>query len=123
MCSECDADNRKTKYGGIYSTERQWKCTGIIDRNTGDFADRHTFQRLLTEQGGHCGLCSQTEDLVLDHDHSTGYARGVLCHNHNRALGYLGDYKEGLLKALTYIGRVDIQDQITTIHRWRNKAA
>jgi hypothetical protein len=38
-------------------------------------------QRLLTQQQGRCALCGDTiraGEAVLDHDHSTGYVRGVL---------------------------------------------
>lgn len=41
--------------------------------------------------------------LVVDHDHSTGKVRGLLCHNCNRALGLLQDSKESLRKAIGYL--------------------
>lgn len=42
---------------------------------------------------------------ILDHDHSTGNFRGVLCNNCNRAIGLLGDNSETLLKAAEYVKR------------------
>lgn len=42
--------------------------------------------RILAEQGGVCPLCRQTIPdgmACLDHDHTTGEIRGVLCRNCN----------------------------------------
>lgn len=44
---------------------------------------------LLKQQGGKCALCEQpigpktTKRPALDHDHGTGYLRGILCVNCN----------------------------------------
>lgn len=46
-----------------------------------DFADK---------QGGRCGICLQPTppaSQVLDHDHTTGYIRGMLCRNCNGVEG------------------------------------
>lgn len=49
---------------------------------------RQTFEEMLREQKNLCKLCSKTEtqktsgtlrDLSVDHDHSTGKVRGLLC--------------------------------------------
>ena len=67
------------------------------------------YDRMLAEQGGHCALCSKTESdekhgrLNIDHCHTTGKVRGLLCTPHNRALGTLGDNEEGIARALKYI--------------------
>lgn len=52
------------------------------------------FETILEGQGGLCGSCGDKEDEVgfrLDHDHSTGKVRGILCHHCNVALGHLRD--------------------------------
>lgn len=67
-------------------------------------------QRLL-EQGGHCALCSRTPDqehhgvLHVDHDHSSGKVRALLCSNHNTALGLFADDPTALRAAADYIER------------------
>ncbi len=38
-------------------------------------------------QGGRCATCPVRHSLVLDHDHSTGLSRGLLCHGCNRREG------------------------------------
>lgn len=49
------------------------------------------------------GNNGHTEQLVVDHDHSTGEVRDLLCHNCNRALGLLQDSIENTKAALNYL--------------------
>lgn len=47
------------------------------------------YARILAAQGGHCALCPstpKTRRLHVDHDHTTGTVRGLLCHRCNRGL-------------------------------------
>jgi len=66
---------------------------------------------LLIEQNSLCAICSQhiTFDgkrhkfsAVVDHDHTTGEVRGVLCHSCNVFLGYCENHKIDLLKLEEY---------------------
>ena len=41
--------------------------------------------------------------LVLDHCHSTGVIRGVLCTACNTSIGKLGDTSKSLLRAVAYL--------------------
>jgi len=41
--------------------------------------------------------------MHIDHDHTTGVVRGVLCKPCNTGLGLLGDSEEGLSRALDYL--------------------
>jgi hypothetical protein len=41
--------------------------------------------------------------LVVDHCHSSGEVRGLLCHNCNRALGLLKDSVDSLMRAARYL--------------------
>jgi hypothetical protein len=45
--------------------------------------------------------------LVIDHCHSSGVIRGLLCHNCNRALGLLQDDVSYLEKAISYLKRAE----------------
>lgn len=41
--------------------------------------------------------------LVVDHCHSSGKVRGLLCHNCNRALGLFQDSMSSLTRAIEYL--------------------
>ena len=67
------------------------------------------YERILEEQGGGCYVCGKKPEpkraLDIDHDHDTGKVRGLLCSNHNRAIGLMGDDLLTLIKALEYLAR------------------
>ena len=50
------------------------------------------FDRMMEEQDGKCALCGvepQSKALHVDHCHTTGKVRGLLCGGCNRVLGFL----------------------------------
>ena len=52
---------------------------------------------------GVCAICGAGGTLMIDHDHSTGEVRDVLCRACNFALGFLKDSVELLDKARAYL--------------------
>lgn len=59
-------------------------------------------------QGGKCYICQRATGarrrLAVDHDHSTGFVRGLLCKSCNRyVLGHLRDDTEAMQRAIDYI--------------------
>lgn len=56
-----------------------------------------------------CEICGNTENLVFDHIHKTGKARGCLCFSCNTMLGRLGDsneeIRERIENVLSYINK------------------
>ncbi len=65
------------------------------------------FDNLLEQQANSCGVCfkpfSDTQIPCVDHLHSTGKVRGILCHNCNIALGHLKDFPEVAESAANYL--------------------
>lgn len=65
------------------------------------------FEQLLAEQDGVCAICGEKEKkfsrLSVDHRHSDGFIRGLLCSGCNTGLGRLKDSEELLIKALEYL--------------------
>lgn len=63
------------------------------------------FDQMVSDRGGACDLCSvvPSDTLCVDHDHETGFVRGLLCRQCNAGLGQLGDTVESLSKALAYL--------------------
>lgn len=49
------------------------------------------YRDILNQQDGKCGACGSTHRLVIDHCHTTGTIRGILCDNCNKALGQVHD--------------------------------
>ena len=70
--------------------------------------DRGEYDALVEKQDGKCGICGVTENLnrnrwCVDHDHSTGKVRGLLCVKCNTGIGNLGDTLEAVEKAVKYL--------------------
>lgn len=68
------------------------------------------FLELLTAQDNKCAICKTTDPqtknggtFVIDHSHTTGKVRGLLCSPCNRALGLLKDNAGILEKAAEYV--------------------
>lgn len=64
------------------------------------------FNAMVEAQGGKCanrGCASGA--LAVDHDHSTGRVRGLLCHRCNRALGQAQDNRKRLAGLIEYLDR------------------
>ena len=68
------------------------------------------YNELKISQKFSCAICGKHEQLtirqrlVVDHCHSTGKVRGLLCDNCNHGLGKFKDNKEYLLNAIEYLG-------------------
>lgn len=71
------------------------------------------FDDLLAAQGGRCGICKTDKPVAnrgglangwcVDHDHSTGKIRGVLCQGCNTGLGSFRDSADALTNAAAYL--------------------
>jgi hypothetical protein len=82
LCKKCDR-NRKIK--------KEYKM------NPADVTDQ------IAAQNGKCAACGMTRNLVIDHSHSTGKVRGLLCRGCNLALGFVGEDPKILASMLVYI--------------------
>lgn len=62
---------------------------------------------LVAEQAGTCAICktacSTGRDLAVDHDHTTGKVRGLLCQACNVTLGQMRDDPQLLRAAADYL--------------------
>ncbi|MFF7881065.1 endonuclease VII domain-containing protein [Streptomyces sp. NPDC020794] len=71
------------------------------------------YDRMLAEQGGVCAICSgppegsRWKQFHVDHCHTTGRVRGLLCGRCNRGMGYLCDDSEIALRAAQYLSGED----------------
>lgn len=79
-----------------YGTERLYRYN----------LSRADYNKMLEDQKGCCALCGKTNpskkrSLAIDHCHSTGKVRGILCYGCNRLMVLL-DNEDLLNKALAY---------------------
>lgn len=66
------------------------------------------YDAMSEQQGGLCRICRQAPDdrgLVVDHCHTTGAVRGLLCNNCNALLGMAADDVARLRSAILYLER------------------
>ena len=62
------------------------------------------FSALLRGQENRCAICRALDgDWVVDHDHTSGAVRGVLCRQCNIALGGFKDSVAALTQAIKYL--------------------
>jgi hypothetical protein len=66
------------------------------------------YDGMLQKQDNKCAICKTTEpkgcgSWHIDHNHSTGQVRGLLCNNCNVGIGSLGDDPTRLTEAAKYL--------------------
>jgi len=67
---------------------------------------RAVFEALWKAQKGACAICHiefAQQEYHIDHDHSTGVVRGILCVACNVGLGVFKDMPQLLMNALAYL--------------------
>lgn len=64
------------------------------------------YERMFVEQSGVCAVCGvepSNARLHIDHDHTSGVVRGLLCFNCNSILGKVNDDTEHLHALVAYL--------------------
>lgn len=71
--------------------------------------DLEEYDRMYAEQKGNCLICGEHYSpggkggLVIDHCHTNGHVRGLLCMSCNTGIGHLKDDIQRLAKAIDYL--------------------
>jgi hypothetical protein len=98
-CVEC-SDLQRIKHKETVREKRLIRLYGI------DFADQ---AKMADEQNRKCGICQEdftdNRAMHVDHCHTTGKVRGLLCALCNQAIGLLKEDVEILHRAVEYIQR------------------
>jgi len=67
------------------------------------------FERMLSSQDNSCAICNTKDsgkrNFVIDHCHTTGVVRGILCSRCNTMLGFSKDNEETLRNAIIYLNK------------------
>ena len=100
-CRPCHYKHKKENP----NTPKQTKATKLKLRYGLTYEE---WEKIREEEGHACMICSITENelgkvLDVDHCHSTGKARGVLCNPCNNMLGRAKDNINLLKAAVTYL--------------------
>lgn len=98
----------------------KWKSSGASrdKEKTHKYWIKHTYkisyeeyEKLVIKYNGKCGICNKPDvagfRLAVDHNHTTGKVRGLLCSKCNRAIGLFDDNVKTILKAAEYLNEND----------------
>ncbi|WP_176491635.1 endonuclease VII domain-containing protein [Curtobacterium sp. 'Ferrero'] len=110
-CSKCQRLLPVSQFSpsSVASTGLMSQCSGC--RSHGKRAakyglSRADFERMAEEQSGRCRICGEqpgVKGLVVDHDHSTGAVRALLCGPCNSAIGLLREDPAVFASAVSYL--------------------
>ena len=103
-CKECSAKRQRELYVYDPVRERNRLYRYLYGITLDDY------DRMLTSQNNRCAICNNTSTgrkgtkyFAVDHCHTTGKVRGLLCHGCNAGIGYMKDDIELLEKAIAYL--------------------
>jgi len=114
-CSKCEEIKNKEDFGSKHNTKdklnsvcKRCECLRNILYRTGCTEEK--FNKMFEEQNGECAICyikldssSKAVTPHVDHRHSDGLIRGLLCVRCNIALSKFYESIEILKKAITYL--------------------
>jgi hypothetical protein len=102
-CKLCQKIHSST-YAKINKNKtRQWKLKSNYNLTP------ENYEQMLKAQNGRCAICQTTSPggrfhvWHIDHCHTSGKVRGLLCHCCNMGLGYFKDNQFNLHQALSYL--------------------
>jgi hypothetical protein len=104
-CKKC-VDDRAIKYRQAKPEQYraiQQRAARMSLKRKYQLTDEQVDRLLSQRTSGLCAICDKRRRLNIDHDHSSGKVRGLLCTTCNHALGVFGDNETGLLRALAYV--------------------
>lgn len=125
-CKKAYQKRRRNKLGDVGRARRRASYRKNYERTTRPYKLRINFglseteyEQILADQHEKCAICgrttseinhltrngSKTKRLSVDHDHTTGQVRGLLCSNCNKGLGNFQDNPALLAVALEYLQR------------------
>ena len=97
VCKSCRALEYATDPKKKVSARRRWlkSAYGI---------DMAQYDQMNEAQEGKCAICDSPESVLhVDHCHTTGKVRGLLCNDCNTAIGLLKESPEVLSRAISYV--------------------
>lgn len=100
-CKKCSSkDFRKWRHSNIEEIRKQDRVTYYV-RKYG--MDKNKALALVQDRTGLCEICNSEVELVVDHNHTTGQVRGMICSHCNSALGYSRESPLILQEIISYL--------------------
>lgn len=102
-CVGYNPETRRASYLRHKEKAKQYSTQYNRKRRTG--ITNEQYEEKLKHQNGVCAICKDvcTRALAIDHNHTTGQLRGLLCNKCNRGIGYLKDDVATLQRAVDYL--------------------
>lgn len=103
-CKVCRYFNRDIKKENEQSKSRK-KEWSIVNKDIIRQKAEKRLYGITKEELGQtcCQICGGTQRLSIDHNHTTGKVRGLLCSPCNTAIGNFKENPDTMLKAITYL--------------------
>lgn len=105
-CKDCNNKDSKERFARL-SKEEQAKRQRAHRLKSKYGLTLSQFNALVIEQGDRCAICSEEfgglSYIAIDHDHTTGKVRGLLCITCNSGLGHFKDNIPNLEEAIRYL--------------------
>lgn len=98
VCADCKIDKRDRVKEKQKEERRRFRKYGISEEH---------YHEMIQAQNQKCAICNTDKPTLkgwqIDHCHSTGKVRGILCHHCNTAIGQFKDNIDHLLNAIDYL--------------------
>lgn len=96
----CSKDFKEWRGSNLEQVRKKDRVTHYV-RKYG-LTEEHALQ-LVENRTGECLICHEHSPLVVDHCHTTGDVRGLICSSCNSMLGYAKDNPTSLKNAIAYL--------------------
>lgn len=105
-CKACQADADRAYYARDPERRKRQKQAARRRELLREYGlSQEQYDAMVVEAAGRCAVCQREDDLQVDHCHSSGRVRGLLCGLCNKALGLLQDDPARLRAAAAYLER------------------
>lgn len=121
MAAERECDHCGTAYTPARSSRfcsTRWSKRGRHVRYAAKYGvSIDWYEKTFEQQNGACAICKRADPgcgkphFNVDHDHDSGFVRGLLCWTCNAALGHMQDNREWLREAIAYLDKAEVNTQ------------
>ena len=104
-CKECAKESERKTYHKYAEIRKLGFVTRNLTRRNGETIPIEQYKVMLEDQKN-CGICNQfLTKPYIDHNHTTGKIRMLLCHHCNTLLGMAKENTEILENAIKYLNK------------------